>query len=82
MDRLTSLLDQQRTLELRNIAASNAFKAIPGVGMGESGLTPDAVKASAEYQEAQRHWRIAFEALRDFNARHIKEIRLLTSRQK
>lgn len=82
MDRLATLLEQQRAIEQRVRDASNALKAIPGVGMGEHGLTPDAVKASAEYQEAHRRFRIAFESLRQFNARHIKEIRLLIIRQR
>lgn len=69
------LREQQREHEKRVRDASNTLKAIPGVGMGESSLTPDAVKSSPEYQEASRRYRMAFAALREFNGKHAKTLR-------
>lgn len=68
------LREQQRAREERVATASAELKAIPGVGMGESGLTPDNVKASPEYQEATRRYRVAFAALQDFNKKHAKTL--------
>lgn len=78
--RIDDLLAAQAAIEARVRAASATLKAIPGVGMSEMGLTPDAVKQSPEYQEASRRYRMAFEALRAFNKRHLKEIKALTKR--
>lgn len=74
---MTDLLEQQGAIEARVRAASNELGAIAGVGMGEMGLTPDHVKQSPEYQEAKRRYRMAFEALREFNGRHAKDLTIL-----
>lgn len=46
-------------------AASAALKAFP---KGPTGITPDAVKCSPEYQTAKRRYQVAFAALRSSNA--------------
>jgi hypothetical protein len=79
---MIELVEQQKVLEIRVSLAGAELKSIPGIGMGEMGLTPDHVKASPEYQEAMRRYRMAFQALREFNGKHAKEIRLLTNRQR
>lgn len=53
-------------------AASDALKAIPGVGSGAMGLTPDSVKCSPEFRKAKRDFDCALRALQAFNARHLK----------
>lgn len=54
---------------------SRALKAIPGVGSGHCGLTPDHVKFSPEYRAAKRAVDQAFATLREFNRRHAKQLR-------
>lgn len=46
-------------------AASDALNAIPGIGAGPMGLTPDAVKFSPEYGRARREYDKAADALRN-----------------
>ena len=53
-------------------AASQALRAVDGVGSGAMGLTPDAVKASAAYQEAKRRFDWDFDNLQKFNAWYVK----------
>lgn len=60
--------------EVRN--AERAIKSIPSVGSGSMGLTPDAVKATPEFQAARQEFFTAFEKLRAFNLgfiRHFKK---------
>lgn len=60
-------------------AAGAALKAIPGVGSGPMGLTPDAVKFSPEYRTAKSALDAAKARSRAFYAafskRYAKEIR-------
>lgn len=56
-------------------AAGARLRAIPGVGSGQLGLTPDAVKASAEYRAARADWDRAFAALRAFNSEYYRRFR-------
>ena len=48
-------------------AASDAWRAIPGVGAGQSGLTPDSVKAGAAYRSAANRYRQAAAVLQSLN---------------
>ena len=52
--------------------ASKALRAIPGIGSGPMGLTPDAVKNSPEYRAASAAYDVAFAALRNFNGQFVK----------
>lgn len=52
--------------------AAQALKAIPGVGSGDMGLTPDHVKAAPEYKNARRRYEWDFDNLRKFNAWYVK----------
>lgn len=49
-------------------AAGRALDAVPGVGSGTMGLTPDSVKSSPEYRAARARWEEAFATLRRINA--------------
>lgn len=55
-------------LEAERNQASAALKAIPGIGSGALGLTPDSVRAAQAYQAARQAYQRAHEALRRFNA--------------
>jgi len=57
----------QSALEYQVKAASAAIAAIPGVGTGAHGLTPDAVKFSPAYQDARAAYDRAFSALQRHN---------------
>ena len=68
------------------------LQAIPGVGSGAMGLTPDSVKATPEYKKARMSSEIAFQALRAINsvlnskfktqyAAHIRVIRESTLKE-
>lgn len=59
-------------LETSANVASAALSAIPGVGTGLMGLTPDSVRATAEWQNARRSYERAWSALRAFNGRFVK----------
>jgi hypothetical protein len=48
--------------------ASDALRAVPGIGSGPMGMTPDAVKASPEYRAAKLAYERAHAELRAFNA--------------
>lgn len=52
--------------------AGARLKAIPGVGSGAMGLTPDSVKQSAAYRDARREFDSAMRALQRFNAANVK----------
>jgi len=54
-------------------AASEALNAVPGIGSGPMGLTPDAVRATPEYRTAKAAFDAAFAALRDFNGKFNKQ---------
>lgn len=72
------MLTFEQATQMRDIceaqmrAASQALRAIDGVGSGAMGLTPDAVKASAAYQDAKRRFDWDFDNLRKFNAWYVK----------
>jgi hypothetical protein len=53
-------------------AACKELKAIPGVSSGPMGLTPDAVKATPEYQAAKARMDATFQGLRTYNAWYTK----------
>jgi len=54
-------------LDAAAAAAGRAIKAVPGVGTGPLGLTPDAVKASPEWRAARAAYDTAAAKLRGFN---------------
>ena len=53
-------------LESDMAAAGRAWNAIPGVGSGAIGLTPDCVKQSPEYRRARLAYDSAAATLRDY----------------
>lgn len=57
-------------LEKEVSKTSAALKSVSGVGSGHAGLTPDNIKASREYRTARRNYDLAFNALRNFNAKY------------
>lgn len=59
-------------LEHERACATAALKAIPGVGSGPMGLTPDHVKANPQYQRARRILDAALAAERRFNVWFVK----------
>lgn len=63
----------QAHLHAATSAAQTALKAIPGVGTGTMGLTPDSVKTSAEYRLAKSALDAAFTAERAFNSTFTKQ---------
>jgi len=72
-----SLTFQQATLmrdsfEAHMKQASEALRALPGVGSGAMGLTPDYIKTSQEYREAKRRFEWDLNNLRRFNAWYVK----------
>lgn len=58
----------QRQLDL----ASAALKAIPGIGSGPMGLTPDHIRAGADYQNARRAYDTAHSRLARLNGANVK----------
>lgn len=52
--------------------ASDRLATIPGVGSGQMGLTPDAVKFSPAYREARASYQRAADEVRQFNATFTK----------
>ncbi|KUL94307.1 hypothetical protein DK26_14925 [Bosea sp. WAO] len=50
--------------------ASARLKAVPGVGSGPHGLTPDEVKRRPDYQQARAEYQRLFSASRNWN-RHF-----------
>jgi hypothetical protein len=65
--------EMQSVLMARHKEASAALRAVPGLGSGQLGLTPDAVKASPAYQTAREDYHACHGALRKFNAWFCKE---------
>ncbi len=63
---------QNDTLWDAHRAAGKALLAVPGVGSGPMGMTPDHVKQSAEYQAAKRAERESFDKLRAFSGYFVK----------
>ncbi len=59
-------------IEARLRAASARLNAIPGIGSGPMGLTPDSVKQSAEYREARATYDDLHKLLGRLNARNVK----------
>lgn len=57
-------------LDAEMIRASAALKAVPGVGSGAMGLTPDAVRQTPEYRSAKSASDNAFQAIRAYNGTH------------
>lgn len=53
--------------EIDQRAASADLQAIPGIGSGPMGLTPDAVKASPAYRAARARYDAATARLRKLN---------------
>lgn len=53
-------------------AASAALKAIPGVGSGPMGLTPEHIRLSPEYRAAKTAYDRAFQAVRAENAKRAR----------
>ena len=64
--------DAKAALEANLAAAGKVLGAIPGVGTGPMGLTPDEVKFSPEYRNAKKAVDAAFAALRNFNGKYVK----------
>lgn len=62
-------------IEARLKAASDTLKAIPGIGSGPMGLTPDHIKSSPEYREANRAYLAIHHELRRFNSAFTKQYR-------
>lgn len=64
-----ALLNDDYTAAIRNL------KAIPGVGSGPMGLTPDDVRARPDYRFAKQVMDKAFAELRAFNAVYVKRFK-------
>lgn len=60
--------------EVENNAAK-ALRAVPGIGSGPGGLTPDDVKRTPEYQNAMRAHAQAFAAMRKINGWFFKQFK-------
>lgn len=69
-------------LERRLAAASAAWNAIPGIGSGPMGLTPDSVKFSPEYRRAAGEYRAAHGALRELNRHNVKRFKSELARER
>ena len=52
--------------------ADKRLKAFDSYGKSPMGLTPDHVKAMPEWKEAKMAFEIAFQNLRNFNAKYTK----------
>lgn len=63
----------QAELERARDDASRALTAIPGIGSGAMGITPDCVKARPEYRAARRAYDQRHADLAAFNARFVKQ---------
>lgn len=51
----------------RNDEACKLLDAVPGIGSGAMGLTPDHVRATPEYQYAKRQFDLTFQYMRECN---------------
>lgn len=79
--KVASLSDRQSDLERIHKEKSDALKAIPGVGTGSMGITPDAVKKSDEYKLAKAEQDEAWNNLREFNRTNSKAMKQERSTQ-
>ena len=52
--------------------ADNRLKSFDSYGKSAMGLTPDHVKSMPEWQEAKMAFELAFQNLRNFNAKYNK----------
>lgn len=62
-------------LEAAQRAAFEVLRAIPGYGTGSMGMTPDAIRATPEWQSAASANGRAFAALQTFNRDFVKRFR-------
>lgn len=62
----------KQALEEALDGASRRLKAVPGIGSGIMGLTPDHVRATREYQDASAGYEAARVKLRKFNGAFLK----------
>lgn len=67
-----SAKNQKAQLEKELDAAEKTLKAIPGVGSGAMGLTPESVKSGADYQAARRVFDQKMKQVQVFNREFIK----------
>lgn len=65
--------EMKAVMEAREREAAAVLKAVPGLGSGPMGLTPDEVKASPQYLQAKGDWEACWHALRRFNAWFLRE---------
>lgn len=63
----------QAELERARDDASRALNALPGIGSGTMGLTPDSVKASPAFRAAKRAYDQRHADLAAFNGRFVKQ---------
>lgn len=61
------LKERRDNIERQVKEASERLNAIPGIGSGPMGLTPDSVKQSLEYRMANHAYRDAHARLRGIN---------------
>lgn len=52
---------------LTNEKAAKTLREVPGVSSGSFGLTPDHIKATPEYQHANRVFNVTFARMRNTN---------------
>jgi hypothetical protein len=64
---------QKLVIEKAAFDAARVLRYIPGVGAGPMGLTPDAVKAKPEYQQARAAADKTFQTMRAYNAWFCKK---------
>ncbi len=55
--------------------AGEALRAVPGIGSGPGGLTPDDVKRTAEYRQAMSNHALAFRSMQRMNAWFFKHFK-------
>ena len=65
-------LDKQ-CAQMLNDAVSSASSILNNFPRSESGLTPDSVRQTAEWQSAKRNYDLAVSNLRNFNASYVKK---------
>ena len=69
-------------IKARMIAASARIDAIPGVGSGAYGLTPDHVKASPEWRSAHADYWQAHKALAELNRLNVRRFKREIARER
>src|SRR4051812_48645006 len=65
----------RQNIQDRLDAASKTLKAIPEVGSGPMGLTPDHVRLRPEYRAAKQAYEMVWAELRAFNAVFVKQFK-------